>query len=315
MKKRHYLLNSVLALSMCAAPMMSVIATATPVFADGVTSEEQTYTITINNVESDKETYTAYQVFKGKLDTTGAVLSNIEWGNDVTSEGKKAVIDMLFKPEEDPDDEYDSEKFTAADVANKLANNESEALKVAALLVDNKGYLTGEGAKSTYDETNKYATIGNLQPGYYLIKNAGGSTTSTEKYILQVVNDVQVEPKKSDIPQAEKKVAENVKPVSDSPALITTDKMNDVADYDMNTAIPFELAAKVPAGVEHYSKYDFVFNDVLDQGFDLDEETIVVYNGTEPLNEEDYTLTVSDNRHSFSVTVPIKVKGEQSQKY
>ena len=66
------------------AALTLALTMAVPAFAE--TTTPKTYTITINNGTG---TYAAYQIFKGDLyDKT---LSNIEWGDNVTADGQKAL--------------------------------------------------------------------------------------------------------------------------------------------------------------------------------------------------------------------------------
>ena len=62
------------------AVLTLALAMAVPAFAETTTT---TYTITINNGTG---TYAAYQIFKGDLHEK--TLSNIEWGDNVTDEGR-----------------------------------------------------------------------------------------------------------------------------------------------------------------------------------------------------------------------------------
>lgn len=65
------------------AVLTLALAMAVPAFAETTTP---TYTITINNGTG---TYAAYQIFKGDLYNN--TLSNIEWGDNVTTTGQEAL--------------------------------------------------------------------------------------------------------------------------------------------------------------------------------------------------------------------------------
>ena len=160
------------------AALTLALTMAVPAFAE--TTTPKTYTITINNGTG---TYAAYQIFKGDLyDKT---LSNIEWGDNVTADGQKAL-------------------GNAADKAKKLTG-ETEA---KAFAVEVAPYLTGTGSKVTVDDSGT-GTITGLAAGYYLIKNTevGHGEVFTD-YILQVVKNVEVNPK-SGKPTLDKQIKHN----------------------------------------------------------------------------------------------------------
>ena len=141
------------------AALTLALAMAVPAFAATTTT---TYTITINHGTG---IYEAYQIFKGDL--YNDTLSNIEWGDNVTPDGQTAL-------------------GKAADKAKALTG-ETEA---KAFAVEVAKYLTDHPAGTGTD------SIEVSSPGYYLIKNAtvGEGEVFTD-YILQVVKDVEVNPK------------------------------------------------------------------------------------------------------------------------
>ena len=131
------------------ATLTLALAMAVPAFAATPT----TYTITINHGTG---TYEAYQIFKGDL--YNDTLSNIEWGDNVTDEGRT--------------------KFgNAADKA-KTITTEADA---KAFAVEVAKYLTDPAAGTGTD------SITGLAAGYYLIKNTSvGDGEVYTDYILQV---------------------------------------------------------------------------------------------------------------------------------
>lgn len=122
------------------------------------------YTITIDN-STEGHTYTAYQIFKGDLDTNSAILSNIEWGSGVDGNALLAALQ---------DDTQIGSAFTAcntaADVAEVLEDyrNDSDELQAFAA-VASKHVTTGSGSANTPSE-GKY-TITGLDAGYYLVRD------------------------------------------------------------------------------------------------------------------------------------------------
>ena len=142
------------------AVLTLALTVAVPAFAE--TTTPTTYTITINNGTG---TYAAYQIFKGDLHEK--TLSNIEWGDNVTADGQKAL-------------------GNAAENAKTItteADAKAFAVKVAK-------YLTDPAAGTGTD------SITGLAAGYYLIKNTNvGEDEVFTDYILQVVENVEVNPK------------------------------------------------------------------------------------------------------------------------
>lgn len=154
------------------ATLTLALAMAVPAFAEAAAT---TYTITINHGTG---TYEAYQIFKGDL--YNDTLSNIEWGDNVTDEGRT--------------------KFgNAADKA-KTITTEADA---KAFAVEVAKYLTDPAAGTGTD------SITGLAAGYYLIKNTSvGDGEVYTDYILQVVKNVEVNPK-SGKPTLDKQIKHN----------------------------------------------------------------------------------------------------------
>ncbi|MDD3260490.1 MAG: hypothetical protein PHU79_01045 [Oscillospiraceae bacterium] len=183
MKKAKRLLSVLLAAAMTVA--MFIL----PTFAADTT----TYKVTVDNATAD-HTYEAYQVFAGDLSTSG-VLSNVTWGTGVKGDELLTALKS---------DTTVGSKFTnaksAADVAAAMSGitNDSAEAKAFAQVV-------GKNLSSTVAGTSTYAdskyTISGLTAGYYLVKDK--DTTQTGKddaytsFILQVVKNVEVQPKSS----------------------------------------------------------------------------------------------------------------------
>lgn len=172
-------------------------------------------------------------------------------------------------------------------------------------------HLTGTHYDST--EGDGVYTISNLPAGYYLVKDQddslqGEEDTATE-YIVQVLGNVTMEPKDSDIPTVEKKVSEEDYRQDDGYG--TT--YNDVADWDIGDSVPFKLIGSIP-DMSAYNTYEYIFTDTLSNGLTLQVETINVYialgrddevRDYTPLTEGvDYTLTLNNVENgggSFSI--------------
>ena len=289
--------------------LVLVLALAVPASAAG------NYTITITNDQAG-HTYEAYQIFAGDVsdDTQqgggeeGPILSNITWGENIgnTTGLIQALIDS------------DIAAFDGLNAATSTAANVAEALEVAAdaaafaNLVE--PFLTGAPATSgAYNDEAHTYTIANLDAGYYLVKDRDGSlqdnpATATE-YIVQVLGNVNMEPKDSDVPTVEKKVSEE--DYHQDNGYGTT--YNDVADWDIGDSVPFKLIGSIP-DMSAYDTYEYIFNDTLSDGLTLQEDTIKVYIAVDKNDEvgdyiplkkgDDYTLTTTNTENgggSFSI--------------
>ncbi len=283
--------------------LIMVMLFAVPVLAAG------NYTITIQN-DKKGHTYEAYQIFAGDVSSDaaqagnveGPILSNIEWGTGVNG---PALLNALKAA--------DADKYgnctTAADVAEALGTENANAADAAAFAKIAAGHLTKtvEGTATAPLEGNY--VINNLAAGYYLVKDQDnsldGDADAATEYIVQVLGHVTMEPKDSDIPTVEKKVAEEDYRQDDGYGY----NYNDVADWDIGDSVPFKLIGSIP-DMSAYDTYEYIFTDTLSNGLTLQEDTIKVYiavnkndevNNYTPLTEgEHYTLTVAGD-HSFSI--------------
>lgn len=292
--------------------LVLVLALAVPASAAG------NYTITITNDQTG-HTYEAYQIFAGDVsdDTQqgggeeGPILSNITWGKNI--ENTTGLIQALI--------DSDIAAFDGLNAATSTAATVAEALEVAAdaaafaNLVE--PFLTGAPATSgAYNDEAHTYTIANLDAGYYLVKDQDGSlqgdpATATE-YIVQVLGNVAMEPKDSDVPTVEKKVFDQEYAEVDAEGVYGTG-YNDVADWKIGDSVPFKLIGSIP-DMSAYDTYRYIFNDTLSDGLTLQEDTINVYiavnkddevgNYTALTEGDDYTLTTTNTENgggSFSI--------------
>ncbi|HFU3804615.1 TPA: isopeptide-forming domain-containing fimbrial protein [Streptococcus suis] len=222
------------------------------------------YDITVNNVGSG--TYESYQIFTGDLSED--TLSNIKWGNGISTEGQTALQTKY-------------EVTSASKLAEKLATfNTSEAeafAKEAAKYLQNPGTLTG------------------LAAGYYLVQNKTvGENEAYTNYILEVVKDVTVTPK-TDVPTVEKKV----KDTNDTTGV--TSDWQDSADHDINDKVPFQLTATLPENYDSYNSYYLNFSDELSAGLTYNKDAkVYVVNGTERTEVTNY-FYAAENGSSFAI--------------
>ena len=304
---------------------------AVPAFAAGA------YSITIQN-DKEGHTYEAYQIFAGDVSSDevqggnaeGPILSNIIWGRGVDKTQYAALLAALKA------DATIGAKFIgindAADAAAiAAALDGANAADAAAFANVVSGFLSGTLTQSTYN--GGVYTIGGLDSGYYLVKDQNGSLegdadTATE-YIVQVLGNVTMEPKDSDIPTVEKKVSEEDYRLDDGYGYT----YNDVADWDIGDSVPFKLIGSIP-DMSAYDTYEYIFTDTLSNGLTLQADTIKVYIARNPYDQvnnyeplimgADYTLDVqnvgANGGGSFSIAFEdLKtneyVAGEQGDEY
>lgn len=280
-------------------------------------SAAENYSITIHN-DKTGHTYEAYQIFAGTVssdeetngETGGPMLGDITWGSGVDG---GALLAALKAADEE---KYDA-CTTAADVAEALGAEGATAADAAAFADIAAQHLTATvaGTATAPNDDGNYIIQG-LPAGYYLVKDQDGSLegdadTATD-YIVQVLGNVTMDPKDSDIPTVLKKVYDEEFAVNDEEGTYGTG-YNDVADWDIGDRVPFKLIAAVPQNIDSYEEYTFIFHDTLSAGLTLDPESLHVYvtettnaniNEFLPQNEDLYDVSDVDVDGSFTVTIP-----------
>lgn len=290
-------------------------------------SAAENYSITIHN-DKTGHTYEAYQIFAGTVSSDEATAGNVEgpmlgdiiWGSGVNGGTLLAALKVANA------EKYDA-CTTAADVAEALGAENATAADAAAFADIAAKHLT-ETVEGTADapEGGNYV-INNLPAGYYLVKdslqeddNQTGQVLSD--YIVQVLGNVTMDPKDSDIPTLEKKVAEEGK---GNEGKYNQDggygtHYNDVADWNIGDNVPFKLIASVPDADEiaAYETYSYTIHDTLDAGLTLqqkngeDQTTFAIYfvntknedpraQGFQYLDAGKYNATINAATNSFTI--------------
>ena len=252
-------------------------------------ADDTTYTITINGNDADHE-YEAYRIFAGSLYTTGGgdtgipetvVLSNIVWGDGVTSTGQSHFGDAKVK-------------------ASSLGTP-AGALAFAKELVSS-GYLGTAAGTSSY-AGGKY-TISVTGAGYYLIKDVSGSLGENEyhaytDYILKVVKNVSVDPKAANA----------------SLTLQVANTENGSYAEAVNTAIGREVFVEMNGSmtpmISTYGTYKMVFEATLPTSMDYAGDGLVKVMVTNDLDAEshdatlgtDYSVNYDAGTRKLTVTV------------
>lgn len=238
------------------------LAMAVPAFAETTTPTK--YTITINNGTGN---YAAYQIFKGDLHEK--TLSNIEWGDNVTDEGRT--------------------KFgNAADKA-KTITTEADA---KAFAVEVAKYLTDPAAGTGTD------SITVSGPGYYLIKNTSvGEGEVFTDYILRVVGDVKVNPK-SGKPTLDKQIRHNETGVW---GVVGDNQIGDTVEFRTLTTVPIVSGYTQYTYVIHDEMSAGLTSNVRSN-----EDVTIKVNDETVLDKNYYTVTVDEvNTNKFTVTVDV----------
>lgn len=247
--------------------LMALLAALTLALAMAVPAlaEQATYTITIHNGTG---TYAAYQIFKGDLHND--TLSNIQWGDGVTTEGQEALGGAAVK-------------------AKSLENNDTAAKAFAAEVAP---YLV---ATPTHTGTD---SITGLEAGYYLIKNISvGEGEVFTDYILEVVKNVTVSPK-SGKPTLNKEIKHN-----------ETNTWGVVGDNQIGDTVEFRTITTVP-NVSGYTEYKYVIHDEMSAGLTSNvknaaDVTIKVKDAT-VLEQTYYEVSPeAANPNKFTVTVNV----------
>lgn len=263
-----------------------LLAMSATVFAD----DAPTHTITISNTQSG-HTYEAYQVFKGNTRTVEAdgtqttVLTDIAWGNGVDG---TALLDELKTL-----DAY-KDCASAEAVADVLKGFKAKSSELDAFAKIVGRHLRTVAGTST--ESASPYTINVTGDGYYLVKDRSVSENQTAtKYILEVLNDVQVAAK-ADLPTIDK--------------VIVNADSNNGSDgkgtaQDVGSAVQFKLTSTVPS-MDGYDSYTYTVKDTLSDGLTFKENSVVIkIKGTAANTEvtlvKDTNYTVSASGQTFTI--------------
>lgn len=256
--------------------LVMLLALAVPAFA------ADTYSITIRN-DKEGHTYEAYQIFAGTVssdaatdgETGGPMLGDITWGSGVNDASHAELLAAL---KADATIGALAGMPDAADAAAVAAALDGANAETAAAFADVVSrFLSDTATESTAGEG--VYTIDNLDAGYYLVKDQDGSLqgaadTATD-YIVQVLGNVAMEPKDSDIPTLEKKVYDEEFAVNDE-AKTYGEGYNDVADWNIGDRVPFKLIGSIP-DMDAYDTYQYIFHDTISAGLRLDMDSFDVY--------------------------------------
>ena len=227
-------------------------------------SKALAYDITINPADGDTATHTyeAYQIFTGDLSTDETTLSNITWGDGISTAGQAALQTQY-------------NVASASELAEKLSTASADDAKAfaaaAAQYLQNPKGLTG------------------VPVGYYLVKDKDDSLANQTNgaytsYILQVVKNVTVTAKAS-VPTFDKVIAE--------------DGGKQAADYAVGSSVPYQLTATLPSNFDAYKEYYLGFSDTLSSGltYNNDAKVYLVNGGTETDITSQFTIAADGSSY------------------
>lgn len=240
-----------------------MLSLALPVMADesNAAATPATYAVTIKGAKSG-HTYNAYQIFSGSLDTTGAILSNINWGSGI--KGEDFLADLKAS------DDFAggtgvANVFAACSSANDVAgvlNGYSDNDKLLDYFAKLAGKHLNTSAGSSEVSGENYSITG-LPAGYYLVKdmqqNGVLDNDYYSKFMLEVAGNVDVFVK-GDVPTINKTTSNQV-----------DQNYGESVSTMIGTKVYFELTASLPSNFELYDDYYLTFTDTMSKGLDFVE--------------------------------------------
>jgi LPXTG-motif cell wall-anchored protein len=260
-------------------------------FCMGVSAEEATtYSITVNapNGTTASGTYKAYQVFAGTCKTVGETqeLTVTGWGTGVDGTALLTELQKTKFSSGNADFANCTDPAGVADVLSKFSDNSEDANLFAKVVAKHLG--TG------IELTASKATTG-FAVGYYLI--AGGNGNSITGNILELAGGNLTVDLKIGTPTVIKKVYEDTKSDNEKgdkedtsiSGLKIDPYYNDIADYDINETVKFELYGTLPSNYSSYTAYRYIFHDTLDSQFTISSDTanVEVYAVNTTAGEDD----------------------------
>lgn len=257
------------------------------------------HVITINNAPTGRK-YVAYQILKG--DYSNGTLSNVEWGNGVTSSK------LLKKLAEDTTNFSGiTTDSSARNVAEKLnPGKDTDQAKAFAKYAEaskaGNGTTSSQTTTTSGETTTINTTITVTGSGYYLVLDTTPKDSQSSKnesytrYIVKVVGGTAATEinLKGTVPTVEKKVDD----INESTE--TKEKLRDSADYNIGESVPYTITGTLPSNYNDYTSYKYEFTDTMCKGLSYAEKTAKVWmytsdNDTNPDDVTDaFTETITD---------------------
>ena len=254
------------ALALFAVLVLAVgaLCTATPAMAAGNTG---TITVTSNSKEFKDKTVSAYQVFK--VDNGSYVL------NDTF---KKFFVDECGLTE---DETLSSKAF---EYVNALGNKDSKnviefAKKMRAWVLAQEPAVATTGTGKATESSSKYVATITVDPGYYLVVPALGSTGNNDRGTDAMLTNVVADETAS------------IELKSEYPTVSKTVNGEHGTMNQIGKEIEFTVKSKVP-DTTNYKKYNMKFTDTFSDGLTFVPGSVKVTIGGDTMAATtDYTVT------------------------
>ncbi len=250
----------------------------------------------------EHSSFAAYQIFDGTWndgeDEKNLTVSG--WGDGLNVDGfiEALQADATFVKEgANVFKDVTNDVTGAQAVANVLSgwnSKSTEAEAFAKLAVQNKADASGNYSNGV---------ISGVADGYYVIADTTAATdddgnSAYSLGMLYVANDttMEVAPKVA-YPSVVKKVQEDDDTTDDG----FGEGYNDVADWDVNTDVPFKVIGSLPSNIDKYDHYYVQFVDTLADNFGTPENIAVTVGSTPLTAGTDYTTSFVGN--DLTVTI------------
>lgn len=279
MKRMKKLASLLLALVLAMSMAMTAFAASDTGDAGDAGTVSNEFTVKLTGEAKTPTTghkYDVYQIFTGDLSKEGDVvkLSNVKYGKNYGIEGEEVLKTVL------------------EDIRTKGADEFAKELVEGSLGT----------AYGTLNEDNGWA-LEEVPAGYYLIVDTTDDLPDgheRSRYIVEVVDDVDIEPK-SGVLTVIKKVDDN----NDSTGAENSIVWHDSADHDLGDMIDFKIETTLPDDLMTYDTYELTLHDTQSPGLDFKAETVKVYlnNSETPLVDGYKVVTANkeDNTCTFEV--------------
>jgi fimbrial isopeptide formation D2 family protein/LPXTG-motif cell wall-anchored protein len=276
------------------------------------------------NVDVANHQFAAYQILKGTVEGTG--LKDVEWGDGVD------VVNFI-------------KALKASEVVGSYfagvteENSAKSAYEVACVLNDNADVFKSDTDSTYSEETREFAALAHqnktgdgystdteVAAGFYIVVDTTDVADENDAKNLSLLNMVTAGTfdinSKSDYPTLEKKVWEDTYAENDNSTTTGASYgkgFNDVADYNINDKVYYELFGTVATNVADYDTYYYEFNDTMSTGLTNNKDyTVYLLNkdsdGKYPTQSDKGVYTegtyvkvitpdnVSADAHSFTLT-------------
>lgn len=277
----HKVVRQMTALLAALVMAVGVLFTATPAMAAGTTG---TITVTSNSKEFDGQTVSAYQVFK------------VENGSYVLNDAfKKFFVDECHLTN---DTTLSSKAFEYVNAlgANDDTNVINFAKEMRAWVLAHEPAVATTGTGTATESSSKYVATITVDPGYYLVVPALGSTGNnnrgTDAMLTNVVADGNAD----------------IQLKSEYPTVSKTIKGEHGSMDQIDKEIEFTVKSKVP-DTTNFKTYNMKFTDTFSDGLTFVPGSVKVTIGGDTMTATtDYTVTEPTGDNTLAIEL-VDVKG------